>query len=47
MSDKGLYFAKKYEDETVFDSTRGFGSLSEAMEVAIAGGYQVIEERET
>jgi hypothetical protein len=40
-----LYFAKKYEDETLFDSTRGFDSLSEAMEVAIAGGYQVIEER--
>jgi hypothetical protein len=40
-----LYFAKKCEDETLFDSTRGFDSLSEAMEVAIAGGYQVIEER--
>jgi hypothetical protein len=40
-----LYFAKKYKDETLFDSTRGFDSLSEAMEVAIAGGYPVIEER--
>jgi hypothetical protein len=40
-----LCFAKKYEDETLFDSTRGFDSLSEAMEVAIASGYQVIEER--
>ena len=45
MSTKVLYFAKKYEGETLFDSTRGFDSLSETMEVAIAGGHQVIEER--
>jgi hypothetical protein len=40
-----MYFAKRTADGVPFGSTRGFYSLSEAMVIAIEGGYQVVEER--